>query len=271
MPSAVRSHRSRIRLALGMALALAGCDDKPRPWSRGDGPPVVLAPRGSVGGAQGPGGGQLANAAEGAGGGPAQDAAGGGGSAPPPSASGPATEAPAVADTGPGAAEPPGPRPQPGGPWVKCHEGFTLSGEPVRDVTRLGLLCGPSNGMRRKTRQAIVGLGGQHEPPVSAQIQGWRGACYRIFAAADAQVSELDVTVRSSREVGVAADHTPGRLAIVQPDRPFCMLADEPFTVEISVKRGSGRFAAEVWALGEPRKRRDPMDSPLDEPPLDKP
>lgn len=159
----------------------------------------------------------------------------------------------------------------PGGGWVKCHEGLSLSGDPVKDVTRIGLLCGPSNGMRRKTKQAIVGLVGEHEPPVVTSIQSARGACYRIFAAADAQVSELDVTVRSSRDVGVAADHGAGRLAIVQPDRPFCTFADETFTVEVSARRGSGRFAAEVWALGEPRRRRDSTEPLLDEPPLDKP
>jgi hypothetical protein len=236
---------------------LAGCEDKPRPWSQGDGPPVVLAPRsGEMAGEQGEGG---------------RDASAGpgGATAPSPSSAPDASTAQAIEDAPPD--EAPGRRPVPGGPWVKCHEGFSLSGDPVRDVTRLGLLCGPSNGMRRKTRQAIVGLAGEHEPPVVTTIRASRGACYRIFAAADAEVRELDVTVRSARDVGVAADHGAGRLAIVQPDRPFCTPADEPFTVEIAARRGSGRFAAEVWAIGEPLRSRDPMESPPDEPPIDRP
>lgn len=268
------SQLSWSRAALGAALALAGCDDRPRPWSQGDGPPAVLAPR--TDGTTVDGGGDAAE--EGAG-----ETVG----TAPPSAS-PSTDiqgAPAGTRsasgtdgvTGTSSAEVASddergkPKVNPGGGWVKCHEGLSLSGDPVKDVTRLGLLCGPSNGMRRKTKQAIVGLVGEHEPPVVTTIQSARGACYRIFAAADAQVGELDVTVRSSRDVGVAADHGAGRLAIVQPDRPFCTFADETFTVEVSARRGSGRFAAEVWALGEPRRRRDSMESPPDETPLDKP
>ena len=42
-----------------------------------------------------------------------------------------------------------------------------------------------------------------------------------------------------------------GRVAhpIVQPDRPFCALEDDWYTFEVSARKGSGRFAAEVWVL----------------------
>lgn len=261
---------------MGAALAL-GCDEKPRPWSRGDGPPAVLAPRGDgAAGSLGAGGAPDEPSGEPGSVAPSSSVAAVG-SAPPSaaaSAAGDAAAAGSASATGAqdlSADEGPEPRVKPGGGWVKCHEGLTLSGDPLKDVTRLGLLCGPSNGMRRKTRQAIVGLVGEREPPVVATIHVARGACYRVFAAADAEVGELDVKVRSSRDVGVAADHGKGRLAIVQPDRPFCTFADEAFTVEVSARRGGGRFAAEVWSLGEPRKRGDPGESPQDEPPIDKP
>lgn len=157
----------------------------------------------------------------------------------------------------------------PGGLWVRCYEGLTLSGDPLKDVTRLGLVCGPSNGLRRKSKQAIVGIVTEGEPAVSHELRVTKGACYRVIAVADAGVIELDVTIRSSRDVAVAGDHARGRLAIVQPDRPFCTFAEESFAAVFSATRGSGRFAAEVWSIGEPRKKGEPElpdERPLDDP-----
>lgn len=271
-------------VALGGVAALAGCEEKPRPWSRGDGPPAVLAPTpGQSTGTAGTGGGGTTGSEGGTPGYPTPNSSSNSSPSPSSSSSGATTGGEAAgapgpatsADAGPAAAAgtPPGERGRvtPGGTWVSCHEGLPLSGDPLRDVTRLGLLCGPSNGMRRASRQAIVGLVGEHEPAVTSTFEAKRGACYRVLAAADPQVADLDVTIRSSRDVGVAGDHGKGRLAIVQPDRPFCTFSDETFTVEIAARRGSGRFAAEVWAIGEPLKRRDLMELPPDEPPIDKP
>ena len=50
------------------------------------------------------------------------------------------------------------PSPSPvGGLWVSCYGGFQPSAEPHKDVARLGLLCGPSNGMRRLTDAPLEG------------------------------------------------------------------------------------------------------------------
>lgn len=247
---------ARTACALGAALAAVSCDDRPHPWAGNDGPAAVLtAPP------PGPSGEPIGQADDG----PATTSA--------PAAPAGDASAPPVAD--PTAAPEPVPASTheitPGGGWVSCAEGLTLSGDPLKDVTRLGLVCGPANGMRRKTQQAIVGVVGEHEPPVVAQLRVARGACYRIFAVADAQVSELDVTVRSSRDVAVAGDHTPGRRAIVQADRPFCTFADDIFSLEVSALHGNGRFAAEVWSLGERRRKGEAAEGPADEGPIDKP
>ena len=233
-------------------VGVVGCEERARPWGSGEGPPVVLAPP-TPGAARSEVVPQVGDAGEPG----ASDVDAGDGAA-----------APAAGDS-PGAAG--DPRITPGGGWVRCHEGLVLSGDPLKDVTRFGLLCGPSNGMRRKTRQALVGVIGEKDPAVTTSLRVARGACYRAFAVADAQVGELEVTFRSSRDVAVASDHGVGRLAVVQPDRPFCALADDVLTVEVRAVRGSGRFAAEVWSLGERRKRGDPADAPLDEGPLGDP
>ncbi len=269
----------RALAALVLALASPGCDDKPRPWSGREGPAAVLAPPqpGGTGEAVEP----APQAPESPSGSPSDPAD--------PSHPAPASSSPSAGDPGlalpapapskvvllPGLDDPNAPaeahRITPGGGWVKCHEGLVLSGDPLKDVTRIGLLCGPSNGLRRKTRQAIVGVIGEGDPPVPAELRVARGACYRVIGVADEAASELDITVRSSRGVAVAADHSTGRLALAQPDRPFCTFADDIFTIDFSARRGSGRFAAEVWSVGEPRRRGDSLDAPADERPLGDP
>jgi hypothetical protein len=106
--------------------------------------------------------------------------------------------------------------------------------------------------MRRLSQQAIVGSVLEGQPPVSETFSARRGECYRVFAAAEPSVLDLDVAVRSSRDAAIAADHGEDAWPIVQPDRPFCVLEDDTLKVEISARRGQGRFAAEVWVLPRP-------------------
>ncbi|UQA56618.1 hypothetical protein [Polyangium aurulentum] len=136
-----------------------------------------------------------------------------------------------------------------GGPWVRCYGNFRITGEPLKDVTRLSLLCGPENGMRRVSKAPIEGEVEQGKEPIGSPLEVKKGECYRIFAVAEPQVADLDVVVRSSRGAAIAADHSEDAWPIVQPDRPLCPLEDDAWTVELSARRGKGRAAAEVWAL----------------------
>jgi hypothetical protein len=136
-----------------------------------------------------------------------------------------------------------------GGPWVRCYGGFHPAGDPVKDVTRLSLLCGPENGMRRLSKAPFEGTVTEGAPGLTTTFEAKRGECYRVFAVADATVADLDVTVHSSRGAPVAADHGEDAWPVVQPDRPFCPLEKDVYTLEIAAHRGHGRFAAEVWVL----------------------
>jgi len=248
----LRSLACAVMAALIAPLAplAAGCDDKPRPWEGQQGPPAALT-------AASPG--ALASGA------PARDA------------DADAAAPDADTDTDAGAAPPAETVQNPvrvGGPWVRCYGNFRLSGEPLKDVTRLALLCGPENGMRRLTKQTLEGSVAEGQAPVTEPVRLVQGECYRVFAAAGRGVADLDVAVRSSRGVMIASDAGEDTWPIVQPDRPFCALSDDEATVEISARKGAGRFAAEVWVLRTPRREgggpRSPgaaPDSPPDSPP----
>jgi hypothetical protein len=141
-----------------------------------------------------------------------------------------------------------------GGSWVRCYGHFKPAGEPKKDVTRLGLLCGPSNGMHQEG-DVFEGPLTEGGAPIERKIEAKRGACYRVFAVGEASIQDLDVTLRSSRGSAIAADHGQDAWPIVQPDRPICALEDDRWAVEVRSKRGQGRFAAEIWALAPARPK----------------
>ncbi|XXT24267.1 hypothetical protein WME94_22280 [Sorangium sp. So ce429] len=219
-PSLPISRAARLSAALLLGLVAPACREEPRPWEGKPGPPVVLS------------------------------------AAPPHPAVAVGSGGPADADAGQGdgdagAADPDLPvlPVRVGGPWVRCYGNFRITGDPAKDVTRLSLLCGPENGMRRLSPRPIEGQVAEGGAIVTAPLQAVRGACYRVFAVGGPGVLNLDVAVRSSRGAMIASDGTEDAWPIVQPDRPFCPLEDDDATVEISARRGGGRFAAEVWVL----------------------
>jgi len=144
-----------------------------------------------------------------------------------------------------------------GGLWVACYEQFAVTGKPVHDVTRLGLMCGPVNGMTQlmQTQQGEVqptdagppARGGSH------RFVARSGHCYRIFAVAATTIEDLDLTVRSSRGSRLTADDTDDRWPVVDRQRPFCSFQDDTFSVDVSADDGHGGYALQVWQL--PRTR----------------
>lgn len=213
--------------AVAIAIAWSGCDEQ-RPWQgTADGGvvdesrPFLPRSRGTPapGGSDGP----LA----------------GGGSPTDPDAQEPAA-LDAIEPTSPG---------RTGGLWKSCHAGFSSSDAPLLDVTRLGALCGPANGMHR-VGNAIEGQIGESQPSAEHRFNARRGGCYRVIAAASREILGLGVTVLSSRGSRVAgADPGEARWAIVDVDRPFCSFSDDRLTLRVAALRGRGRYAAEVWEL----------------------
>nr|AYM54075.1 hypothetical protein [Byssovorax cruenta] len=234
--------RSPLAAAATLALtALAyGCQERVRPWEQGDvdasSPPPLASPAVPLFLPDRDGGALVPSPAPPGSTAPAEDRAGDGGK----------VDEEAV--------EAPTPPVRVGGPWVRCYGNFHRSGEPVKDVTRLALLCGPENGMHRLTKQPIEGAVEEGGMSATQTFEAHRGECYRVFAVAEPSVPDLDVTVRSSRGAALAADHGEDSWPIVQPDRPICPLSDDRYTVEVTAHRGKGRFAAEVWVLRSPGK-----------------
>lgn len=135
-----------------------------------------------------------------------------------------------------------------GGLFVRCLQGLQAERDPVKDLTRIVMSCGPSTGMDPVGQGMIEGALAQGAP-VTFDLPMAKDRCYRVFAVADGGIAELDVEVRSSRGTTIASDHMTGRIAVAQPDRPFCTSADDVATISVTSGGGSGAFSLEVLSV----------------------
>ncbi|MBE7481292.1 MAG: hypothetical protein HS104_15090 [Polyangiaceae bacterium] len=184
------------------------------------------------------------------------------GAAPSPASSAPpnpSASAPPAATTAapPRPSSPPQSEPEPlpagsaapsGGNWLRCYAQFQPRTQPDLDVTRLGLMCGPSNGMRKaaESREATLGEPGK---PREHRFKAEPGDCYRIFAVAEPSIEDLDIEVFGPGGNKIAFDTSDDRWPIVKPDGPFCVFEGGEYRAEVRAQRGQGRYSIEIWRL----------------------
>jgi hypothetical protein len=134
-----------------------------------------------------------------------------------------------------------------GGNWLKCYASFSPRTRPEIDVLHLGLMCGPSNGMKQVVASGAsrIEQGKEREHRFDALA----GDCYRVFGVAEPSVEDLDVEVLDPAGKQLAVDTSDDRWPIVKPDGPFCVFADGQYRVVARAQRGAGNYALEIWRL----------------------
>jgi hypothetical protein len=157
----------------------------------------------------------------------------------------------APAQSGPGSgAERPGDKATQtaeGGQWAACHAAFAPSGDARADLDRLTRSCGPTGGMHAITP---VRLATQRERDPVDRYTFYvpkAGSCYRIYAVGSRGIEDLDLLLRGPDGEDVVADLTHDRHPIVPPHGPICFDAPGLYLLEVSVFRGSGSYAVQVW------------------------
>jgi hypothetical protein len=133
------------------------------------------------------------------------------------------------------------------GPFETCYSTFTPSGEASADLARLVRNCGPTGGMRaitsiRTGEQTAEDPVDRYTFPVPAA-----GKCYRIYAASDAAVQDLDLLLRGPNGDAVVADLTHDSWPVLPPREPVCFQEPGLYMLEVSVFRGAGHYALQVW------------------------
>ena len=133
-----------------------------------------------------------------------------------------------------------------GGRWVSCYANFRVTGPPERDVARLAAMCGPENGM---TPVGPIAGGQAVDAAEDHRLEAEAGDCFRIFAAADAFVTDLGVEVINPRGNAITWDRNGDRWPVLNPDGPFCLFDAGTYTVRVRALQGKGRYAIQTWRL----------------------
>jgi hypothetical protein len=133
------------------------------------------------------------------------------------------------------------------GPWETCYSTFAPTGDAAADLSRLVRDCGTTGGMRAVS---AVRLGQQAEQdPVDRytfEVPA-AGKCYRVYATGDAAVQDLDLLLRGVSGDAVVADVTHDSWPVLPPQGPVCFSEPGLYMLEVSVFRGSGHYALQVW------------------------
>jgi hypothetical protein len=149
------------------------------------------------------------------------------------------------------AVEPAGATSDPGEPartqWEACYSTFAPAGDAEADLTRLVRDCGPTGGMRAVTP---IRIGTQSsEDPVDRytfEVPS-PGKCYRVYAAGESSIADLDLLLRGPTRDRYVADVTHDSWPVLPPREPVCFNEPGSYMLEVSVYRGSGRYALQVW------------------------
>jgi len=135
-----------------------------------------------------------------------------------------------------------------GGAFESCYQTFRSTGVVERDLAQMTSLCGPPNAMKPVTG-VIQGEQSQTDPLARFTFRGEMGRCYRIFSAADRGVRDLDLAMLDPDKNVVGHDTNEDAFPMLNPDGPFCLTRPGIYTVLVSVEKGAGRYALQVWGF----------------------
>lgn len=135
-----------------------------------------------------------------------------------------------------------------GGIFESCYGTFRPKGNAQEDLAQMTSLCGAPNAMKPVTA-ILEGKQAETDPIARYTFEGETGRCYRIFAAADPSVQDLDMAVLDPDQAVVGFDTNEDAFPILNPDGPLCLTRPGSYTVLVSVERGQGAYAIQVWGF----------------------
>ena len=135
-----------------------------------------------------------------------------------------------------------------GGVFESCYQGFHPTGNVEGDLKQMTSMCGPPNSMKPVT-PVITGTQGQRDPIARFTFKGEMGRCYRIFSASERGVMDMDMAMLDPDKNVVGHDTNEDAFPMLNPDGPFCLTRPGVYTVLVSVEKGQGRYALQVWGF----------------------
>ena len=130
--------------------------------------------------------------------------------------------------------------------WAACLETMKTKGvDPAREVATLAHACAPVTQMKLVSK-TLAGKQSDADPPQSYPFQAEAKRCYRVYAQADGHIETLNVAIEDSAGVAAGQD-SAGSTSVVLRDGAVCFKESDAATVVVSVGRGGGAYALQVW------------------------
>jgi hypothetical protein len=131
--------------------------------------------------------------------------------------------------------------------WETCYSSFTPGGDAEGDLARLVRDCGTTGGMRAITTVKVGSQSAQDPVDRYAFQVSSSDKCYRVYATGDSAVKDLDLLLRGPSGEPVVADVTHDSWPVLPPREPVCFTEPGLYMLEVSVYRGAGKYALQVW------------------------
>jgi hypothetical protein len=131
--------------------------------------------------------------------------------------------------------------------WAACLETIRTKGvDPAREVATLANACATATQMKLVSK-TITGKQSDADPPQSYPFQTEAKRCYRVYAQGDGHIENLNVAIEDSAGVAAGQDSPAGSTSVVLHDGAVCFKESDAATVVVSVGRGGGVYALQVW------------------------
>ncbi len=131
--------------------------------------------------------------------------------------------------------------------WETCYSSFAPTGDAEADLGRLVRDCGTTGGMRAITKVKVGSQSAQDPVDRYAFQVPAADKCYRVYAVGDSTVKDLDLLLRGPAGTSMVADITHDSWPVLPPREPVCFPEPGLYMLEVSVYKGAGRYALQVW------------------------
>jgi hypothetical protein len=130
-----------------------------------------------------------------------------------------------------------------------CWKTVGLTGKHDRDYDSLIEKCGAPTGLAEYAKPVHGKLHHKHDKRDTFILKLAGGLCYRFFAVADGNISDLDILILKPNGALVGDDKTTHPVAIIESHQPWCMDTDVEYHFAIEVDGpGKGGYTFGVWA-----------------------
>ncbi len=131
--------------------------------------------------------------------------------------------------------------------WVACYEKLKSKGvDPAREVATVASACQVATKMKLMG-STIAGKQNDSDPPQSYPLRAEAPHCYRVYALADAHIEDLHVAIEDSAGIVAAQSSGAGEPVAVSRDGAVCFKEGDAAAVVVSVGRGGGTYAFQIW------------------------